>query len=215
MAEKLKPRLLGVKAKPNIIGPDEQVLRDLLNKQDDTTPLNLNLFSDTLPEVKHAPPFRQEPLVIGQPKTAKTVDEILKIAPELRGKSKRILIGPDESAIRILQQEGRSPYSYGNTFLDGTHNRYTGNISVAPNQQDNPDNSEMVNTLVHELSHTRGYDDNSPTDNPSSAYYVANKAPKSLMHVPPHKKSFTERINDLNTELATKMKKKQPIGGSK
>jgi len=110
--------------------------------------------SADLPFVSHEPSFRQEPLVIGQPRVAKMTDKILKAAPELRGKAKRILMGPSNGIIERLAEEDYPLRKFETSNLLGITEGKK-DIGINPRLY-KEDEDFLWETLGHELAHTSG-----------------------------------------------------------
>lgn len=162
----LTPKLGGYKPQPKKFNGDEQSLRDLLNVQ------NNDLKMPNLPAVpKHAPQFRPEPLVYGK-KAAGLMENYYKLAPELRGRLKELMLGPNEPVQGVLSESGYRPNEWNQTNLLGVTDK-DGKIGVSPsldgsdleadyaarsaNSKVYQPDSTTNQVLGHELTHLAGY----------------------------------------------------------
>lgn len=95
-----------------------------------------------------APAFRKGPNVVGSPQLAKTVDDILKQFPQLRGSIHNIIGGPTAGSMRTMIHSNLKPDEFLNTTLLGVTDHSRNNeIGVSePNKY----------TLLHEMSHAKG-----------------------------------------------------------
>lgn len=169
MPEKLKPSTL-------TFGPSEEAIRELLNKPAIPKMSYPSILDEGIPQVQHAPMFRKNafPLVVGKPETARLVESLLNIAPELRGTFRKIQVGPSEDVMPQLINSGFNADEFPITNLLGTTNLKTRNISLNPRLEDEKSNQFMIETLLHELTHAGGYGE-------TYAYPMQENAPKQLI----------------------------------
>jgi hypothetical protein len=137
---------------------EEQALRDVLNKPDMEW---LRAKDGITLAVPRNPMFAPDPLVIGQPEVARMVRKVLRVAPNVGTRTKRIQMGPTAATAEVLGEAGIPVDRYSDTQLKGTADSRRGDISLNPSlvQKDYDSNRELANTVVHELTHAVGYDD--------------------------------------------------------
>ncbi len=115
-------------------------------------------ISPDLPRVNHPPSWRTPPLVVdaSDKKTLEpALNDVLRFAPEARGKLKTISYGPTPGAIRALMSSDLFGTNPANTNMAGLTNKIGGDeIYVNPNQDYDP--VELRNTVAHELAHAQG-----------------------------------------------------------
>lgn len=187
---------------PDSFGPTEQALRDALNIRNRfgfrRNPITFS--NPDIPPVERPGQFRPYPLVIGQPDVARSVDQILQIAPQLQGEIKQIQVGPTKDVVDQLARSNLSPYTYDRSNLLGTTDMMNGNVSINPRLTGPYGNQGLLaKTLVHELSHTKGYGED-------DAYKIDDDTPSSLME----KKDpdLSTYLSKAEAELRPKLKKK-------
>lgn len=127
-----------------------EILREVLGKQFNGS--HNGLWPNS-PE--HAPPFRPDASV-PNPKVARMLEELLRIAPEARGATKRVLVGPTAASMDLMSKSKLPIDSFEKTDLGGIYQN--GEIGLNPlyYQLHQPG---LFGFLAHELAHSVGYDD--------------------------------------------------------
>ena len=119
------------------------------------------------PEVTAPPPpawFLPDPAVVGSPFMARTAKRLLDIDPMVKQKVKRVVAGPVNGVIQDLFRAQIDPAKYEYTNLLGMFDRRNGDVSVNPRlsqygtiQPETDMRHQLLETLVHELSHAAGH----------------------------------------------------------
>ena len=146
----------------------------------------LGLGKPNLPTLPDKPPrFRPDPLVIGQPDKARSVNQLLNYVPDLKNEqTHRILMGPTQPVVDNMLASGLSVTDYPRSNLLGVFHIPTGDISINPGfQYDNSkagsrgwtyqDPDEFSTTVAHELMHGRGFGED-------AAYRLEQMLPKNI-----------------------------------
>lgn len=109
---------------------------------------------DGLPPVPHPPSYRPYPEVIGNHDLRTNVDELLRFAPELQGRVKRISHAPNSGVIREMSESGINPINFEHTNLLGLTSHGGGQEIFI-----NPRAPDQKGTLWHEATHAVGGDE--------------------------------------------------------
>jgi hypothetical protein len=154
------------KRREPVVRPEyREKVRETLNKRPKTGPWYwqkdpLNAAPEGLPQVPPAPMFRADPEVVGSPEFAQAVEMALKMAPELRGRVKRIAAAPTRAAINELGDASIPVHRMEKANLLGVFDPAKRDIYVNPLMAKvNP-----FDTLLHELAHVAGYGHGEETD---------------------------------------------------
>ena len=137
-----------------------------------------------LPPVPKAAPFRPAPQVVGSPLLQLLVNRVLQDAPELRGRVPRIVGGPTKGSMLYMDYLGQPielpPYA---SRLAGVMEDSTREIGINP---DIRSEGELLKTLIHELLHSVGHDDENTVETKTNA----------ILGLPP----LTERFKALTSK---------------
>lgn len=159
--------------------PDKEtfeLLRELLNRRPDTGvpgwsayPDPLNAAPAGLPQVPPPPMFRNATEVIGGPKLQQSVESLLRVAPELRGKINRVQAAPTSSSMRRAMRSDIDvsdlPFSnlLGQWDPDNKsiyiNPRITGDVQYGGFYED-----PLESIIAHEFGHAAGYGHGSKID---------------------------------------------------
>jgi len=104
-----------------------------------------------LPKVRPAPPFRPEPFVTGTQGQIDAVTELLRIAPELKGRIDRVTSLPDHALIEALDASGIPVERYDRTNLAGAWTPSTRTMYLNPRYRG--EGERLNHTLGHEAAH--------------------------------------------------------------
>ena len=134
-------------------------VRDVLTKN--PQPGHQGLFEDW-PDPPPPPTiFQPDPVVAGSPEFARMATRLLDLDPKVKAGVHRVTQGPGYSAINALLGAGLSPDWLGPQGLEGAYTH--GDISVKPwgpsSDITNPDSTDVLNSLIHEIAHASGKDD--------------------------------------------------------
>lgn len=119
-----------------------------------------------LPAVLSPPPvFTPSPVVVGSD-LAQMVEKVMRMAPGLRGKTKRVQAGPTAASMYYNAQRNLPPDDFSSPLMGAfDHKRRELHLNPTLSEQ------ERLSTLIHELTHSVGRDE-------KEAYEAGRLVPK-------------------------------------
>lgn len=96
--------------------------------------------------------FLPDPTIIGNPRFARSVEEIFRIAPNLRSRVTKVSTAPTDSLMRVLARAGIDPIDADTTTAQGLFGLFDRDVWVRNERS----KAEQDNTLGHELAHSTG-----------------------------------------------------------
>lgn len=133
-----------------------ELLREMLNRRPRYND-PLNEAPEGLPQVPPAPIFRPDPQVIGGKRLQLAVQNLLKVAPEMRGRTSTVSAAPTSSAIQTAMASGLSPSLLPVSTLLGQRDPSDNSIWINPLYEDGLMTDPMETTLAHEFGHAAGH----------------------------------------------------------
>ena len=155
---------------------DVELISELLNRRPANDPVAKSLDGD-LPKVPPPPMFRPQTMVIGDKRLNDAVENIFRLAPELRGRSPLIADIPTPSYIQTLLSNNElrdllTPEHYDKTNIAGQFNPLTREIYSTPTRHRDP-SFPAEETLGHEFGHLLGYKNATPNQDALSKALLA------------------------------------------
>lgn len=151
--------------------PDNALLRELLNRRPKDVvgvgiadkgkvlakdPLDATDNPD-LPSVPHPGGFRPDPLIVGDQQFAGQVNDIFRLAPELRGRVATISTAPTKSVLSTLASNDIQPEFADSTTLVGQQDPINSTVWVRPDKSAIPFSEAKQSTILgHEMGHVAG-----------------------------------------------------------
>jgi hypothetical protein len=150
--------------------PDIALLRQLLNRR----PKDIPAIGDfkgvrdpldavgnpELPSVPHPSGFRPDPIINGSPRLANAVNDMFKIAPELRGRVDQISTAPTPGYLASLSESDIDASQANFTNLAGQHTPAQKRVPKSDiwlrNETHYPEGMSLEQTLGHEMGHIGG-----------------------------------------------------------
>ena len=118
-----------------------------------------------LPAVAPPPLFRPTTPFVGRPAEARELESLFRIAPELRGRVPRVIMGPTASIAALFSLVDKGPEFYEQSRLHGATGR-DNTISINPDIGSGSSTERLRpslrQVLGHELGHVAGYSDDDP-----------------------------------------------------